>query len=350
MTSRERVRTLLDGRLPDRPPYFDLVRNDSVISHFAGETLTIENAAEVVYRAVSRAVDGTRPAIRLPQAEGTETLPDGRTTRTFRWTAWTEKVRFPNTEGFAAWLRDWLAAPLAWSESDVRWAEDIVRSHTDMEERLGDVALVWSSPVGEPLSGMCHHVGLEQFSYYLADCPDAIAAAVEHGFARSAEVARHFPFPAHVPAVFFGSDIALNTGPMFSPAYLRRHYFPGLKRVVDAFHAQGVKVLYHSDGNLMPILDDLADCGIDALNPIEVICGMDIREIHRRHPHLVLVGAIDVSQLLPFGTPDQVRAAVLRAIEDSEGRIMVGSSTELQYTVPLQNALAMIETVWEYRY
>lgn len=350
MTSKERVWTLLQGELPDRCPYFDLVRNDAVITHFAGEALTLENAPEVVYRAVSRAVDATRPAVRLPDREGVEVLPDGRQMRRFRWTTWIDKVRFADTEAFAAWLRQALEAPVEWSAADERNAQDTLRTYADLEARLDDVFLVWGSVCGDPLTGVCHTVSLEQFSYYLADCPDLIAAYIEHGFARAETLARHFPFPAHVRAVFLGSDIALNTGPMFRPAYLRQHYFPGIHRIVEAYHARGIKVLYHSDGNLMPILDDLAACGIDALNPIEVICGMDIREIHRRYPRLVLVGGIDVSQLLPFGTPQQVRDAVVRAIEDAEGRIMVGSSTELQYTVPLANALAMIEAAHAYRY
>ena len=47
---------------------------------------------------------------------------------------------------------------------------------------------------------------------------------------------------------------------------------------------------------------------------------------------------------LPFGKPEQVRGAVVKAIEDSEGKIMVGSSTELHDSVPLDNFLVMRET------
>jgi uroporphyrinogen decarboxylase len=109
-------------------------------------------------------------------------------------------------------------------------------------------------------------------------------------------------------------------------------------------------VLFHSDGNLNPILGDLVDAGIDGLNPIETLAGMDVPDIHRRYPHLFLCGGIDVSQLLPHGTPQHVREAVRRAIDGAGGRLMVGSSTELNNEVPLENYLALRETVLETRY
>jgi len=80
------------------------------------------------------------------------------------------------------------------------------------------------------------------------------------------------------------------------------------------------------------------------------MAGMDIAEIHRRHPRLIMAGGVDVSQLLPFGTAQQVKDTVTRAIEDAEGRIMVGSSTELNDDVPLANALALYETARGYRF
>jgi len=76
---------------------------------------------------------------------------------------------------------------------------------------------------------------------------------------------------------------------------------------------------------------------------------MDIKAIHSRYPHIVFAGGIDVTNLLPHGTPQQVRDAVHRAIEDSEGRILVGSSTEVHNDVPLENFLAMRDAAMGYR-
>ena len=66
MTSKERVKTLLDGQLPDRPPLYDVIRNDVVIEHFGGEKLTPENASDVVRRAHVSALDATKSFYKLP--------------------------------------------------------------------------------------------------------------------------------------------------------------------------------------------------------------------------------------------------------------------------------------------
>jgi uroporphyrinogen decarboxylase len=109
-------------------------------------------------------------------------------------------------------------------------------------------------------------------------------------------------------------------------------------------------VLFHSDGNLNPVLEDLVEAGIDGLNPIEVLAGMDIADVHHRHPHLFMAGGIDVSHLLPSGSPRAVKDAVKRAIDAAEGRIMIGSTTELNNEVPLENFLALRDAVLENPY
>lgn len=81
------------------------------------------------------------------------------------------------------------------------------------------------------------------------------------------------------------------------------------------------------------------------LNPIEVMAGMDIAEIHRRAPGLILAGGIDMSQLLPYGTPQHVKEAVDNAVRDAGGKIMIGSTSEFQDGIPLENYLAMRRAV-----
>jgi uroporphyrinogen decarboxylase len=160
----------------------------------------------------------------------------------------------------------------------------------------------------------------------------------------------HLPPDHGIEAVFSGDDIAFKSGPLLNPKWFARHYFHRLARICRAYHAQGIKVLFHSDGNLNLLLDGLAEAGIDGLNPIEVLAGMDVAEIHRRYPRLFMSGAIDVSQLLPLGTPRQVYDTVCRTIEAAEGRIMIGSSTELNDGVPLENYLALRDAVLGHPY
>jgi hypothetical protein len=97
-------------------------------------------------------------------------------------------------------------------------------------------------------------------------------------------------------------------------------------------------------------MDDLVAAGIDGLNPIEVQAGMDLADLHTRYPALIFFGGIDVSHLLPFGKPQEVQDAVVKAIEDTEGQILIGSSTEVINQVPLENFLAMREAAMNYNF
>ena len=69
----------------------------------------------------------------------------------------------------------------------------------------------------------------------------------------------------------------------------------------------------------------------------------------KRYPDLILAGGIDVSQLLPYGSPEDIKREVTKTIEDTEGKIMVGSSTEMHNDVPLENVIALIETARSYK-
>ena len=348
-SSRERVRTILRGDTPDRPALYDLIRNDAIVAHFAGEPATEENGREVVFRAYAPAIDATRPLIRTPNRDRTETLPDGRERRYSRWTIWTSPLRFATADDYVAEKKRLLDAwDAAWTPARQAALDAKLAEHADEQQRLGDVYRFLVGPC-EWIEGLYHEVGLDQFVYFLADYPDLIEQLVEMNARETILWAEHLPADREIDAVFLADDLAYRNGSIFNPRWLDRVYMPRLARIVEAFHRRKMKVLFHSDGNLWRILDALVSAGIDALNPIEVMAGMDVGEIHRRYPRLLLAGGIDVSDLLVFGTPEAVRETVRRTIDAAEGRIMVGSSTELHDAVPLGNFLAMRDAVLEYR-
>jgi len=339
------VRAVLQGETPDRPPLFDLLRNSAVIRHFTGEELTVDNGAELVYRAYAPAIDATRPMVKFPEREQTVMLPDGRKQVVYRWTTWTEHRHFADSAAYEQEKRAWVNGfDPAWTADHQAGLDGYFSAISDDCGKLGEVFYVPGIP-GPGMMGLYGEVGLENFAYYLADCPGIIAALLEMNTLYTERWFRNLPDDHGIEVGFLGDDIAFKSGPLFSPAWMRAHYFPRLARACTAAHARGIKVLFHSDGNLNPILDDLVTAGIDGLNPIEILAGMDVGDIHRRYPHLFMAGGIDVSQLLPFGTPGQVRDAVKKAIDDAEGRIMIGSSTELNEEVPLANYLALREEV-----
>ena len=345
--SIERVRTLINGGMPDRPPLFDLLRNDAALSHFSGELLTLENAERVVYDAFEPAVDATRPGVRMPHKEETITLEDGRIQRHFRWTAWTEHIKYASDDDYFAAKRSLMKAdPTDWGDGQIERMKEYFSGIQEHKRKLGEVFFV---PNGRTtgLMRLITESGLDQFIYRNADNPGLIDDLLEFETVRSLTFVDHLPEQHGLELVMVGEDIAFNTATMLSPGWFDEHFHHRLSRIVDAFHAKGIKVLFHSDGNLNEVLDGLVGAGIDALNPIEVLAGMDIEDLHSRYPELIFVGGIDVSQLLPLGTPEEVRGAVRKAIEDSEGQIMVGSSTELNDDVPLENYLALRDAVME---
>ena len=242
------------------------------------------------------------------------------------------------------------ADPWDWTDEDQSGLDNSIAGWAAMDKKSGDIARDFHFPGPPRLDGIFPEVGLMAFSYYMADCPDIIHRQIDYRFEKVVQAIEHSDLPEEAPVISEACDIAYKSGLLFSPDFLRKSFIPGYTRVCEAAHRKGRKVLFHSDGNLWEILDDLVMAGIDIIHPVEPLAGMDPGEIHRRYPHLILCGTIDVSQLLPFGTPQEIADQVMRNIEATEGKIMVGSSTEVNNEVPLENYLALHETVLGYTY
>lgn len=114
-------------------------------------------------------------------------------------------------------------------------------------------------------------------------------------------------------------DVAYKKSLFFSPAYWRKYFKPWVARITDAAHAAGLPVIYHGCGNVHAILEDYAEIGIDAYNPLEVKAGMDAVDLRRRYGHRIgFCGNSDV-QVWESGDRDAIRREVLRKLNAAKG-------------------------------
>ena len=360
MTARERVEAVLNHEKPDRIPIFDLIQHLPLIEHCTGEKVTLENGLDLLCRTIGDHLDLTR-GISAPAKEQMLVMDDGFVYRQEWWTRWQVKRPFEEVGGTLEFIRRnieeireshdteiWTFAGKAdvWGESNRTPQEQFLA----LQEKVGDNTVLFptESPVG--LDTAYYRTGLELFSYAYQDDPELVSewlgALNEHEIKRvhaTADVSLS-------PVALVYADIANKNKTLFSPAFLRKELFPRLKRLVDAWHEHGIKVIYHSDGDLWEVLDDFVAAGVDGINPLEPLCGMDVCDVKKAYPKLILMGGIDATSLLAYGTPEDVRHAVRRAIDSaaSRGGLILGSSTEIHPACRLENVLAMWDTILTY--
>ena len=352
LTKRERVMRTMRFQETDRVPLYDIFQNDAVIAHYGGQALTEDNVEYVKGLAIGRVLDLTRMADG-PQQPGIERDEHGLLLRHERWTSWIIERPFADMPQLVEWVKGEIKRSeaqtfdRAYAERFYRRIHDFqaVFAKADPTGRDDPTMMIVESGVG--LTEPYWMTDVEMFSYLIMDYPDLVDewlhARNEAELRRVAAIAD----PREIPLALTYDDIAYKTATLFSPKWLRKYWVPRLKRLVDAWHARDVLCVFHSDGSLWSVLDDLVDAGIDGLNPLEVLAGMTVQTVREKYPRLALTGGIDVSQLLVYGTPQEVREACHAAMAATNGRgYLMGTSTELHWDVTLENAIAMFESAW----
>jgi uroporphyrinogen decarboxylase len=154
-----------------------------------------------------------------------------------------------------------------------------------------------------------------------------------------------------VDGIWTGDDFGAQNGMMISPDMWRRIFKPRMAEVFQEFRSVNpdVMVMYHCDGAIAPILDDLIEIGLDVFNPVQPgVPGHEPSELKAKFgDRLSFWGAIDQQQLLPNGTPEQIDADVKAKIEalGPGGGYMVAPAHILQGDTPLENVEALIDAV-----
>lgn len=348
MNSKERCLAVLNHKDFDRYPLFDILTNDAAIEYYSGKKLTVENGKKVVHLALDNMVDATRWIIVYPQKEEKIIAEDGTIIEKKRWTTWYHKK-------FTLTLDD----VVKMVKNDIEYfsnTENIQKEADALDNRIEELVKIRNEFKNIFLFGnyliktglqLYTGIGLELFSYFINDYPELFDVYMKKGTEFKVNIINRAKRISDFPAIFDCEDIASKNGPLFSPLIMKTYFYPHLEMLIDAYHKKGVKFIFHTDGNVMPVLDELVATGIDGLNPLEIVAGMNLKEIRKKHKDLIMIGGIDCSQLLAFGTIEDVKKATRQAMMDAGPWYFPGSSTELHNNIPLENIKVMVDTVRE---
>jgi uroporphyrinogen decarboxylase len=193
-------------------------------------------------------------------------------------------------------------------------------------------------------------MGFESLMAAFGSEPQLVCGLVELSVATNLELAKEAARRG-ADFVFTGDDYAATDRPFVSPRMFREVLAGPLKRVMTGFKELGLPVIKHTDGNILPILEMIVESGIDALDPIDPVAGLDIGEMKRRHGgRLALKGNVDCAHTLTRGTEKQVveeTIGVMRKAGEGGG-LIVSSSNSIHSGVKPGNYLAMWNAIRMY--
>lgn len=158
-----------------------------------------------------------------------------------------------------------------------------------------------------------------------------------------------------VDVISYADDYGTNESQLISPAMFRAQIKPRLKILFTRIRelAPPVKLFFHSDGNLRPILPDFLELGVDILNPVQfTAAGMELKALKRDfgQDFVFWGGGVNTSGVLPFGSPQEVREDVRRNIAALApgGGFVFNTVHNILMDVPPENIIAMWEAWQEY--
>jgi uroporphyrinogen decarboxylase len=143
-----------------------------------------------------------------------------------------------------------------------------------------------------------------------------------------------------------GDDLGTQTGTLFSMKMFREFVLPRLKRAWQPYNDAGIPIILHSCGCLTDFIPDLLEIGLRVLEPVQPC--MDLAYLKRQFgKDLVFWGGIETQNLLPFGTPEQVKKMARKTIRTlgKGGGHIIGPSQEIMNDVPIENVKALVETI-----
>ena len=330
MTGLDRFMAALAGEEPDTVPIWELIINEPTLSAFHGPVDHLEFVDREDMDGVTIFENGQRTAI-----------GDGE---------WVDEwgIRFRAAEGGMPYPS---GGPIA-AHEDVQSYEppdpnaphrfDTLRQAVERFE--GKRAVVFLTHEAFEFS---HYLrGLDDLLMDYIDAPEFVhdlASIVSDYKIEVAEAA----IDVGADVIVSGDDYAHRQAPIMSARHFEEFSLPYLDKLVEAVHRKGVPLIKHTDGNIWSILEQMVDVGIDAIDPLEPIAGMDIGEVKRQYgDRVAVVGNVDCTEILTHAPIEEVVDAVKETIAKGSvgGGHILASSNSIHPGVRPENYKAMVES------
>jgi uroporphyrinogen decarboxylase len=261
------------------------------------------------------------------------------------YTEWIERRPFNNLSGFLAYLE--------------RKTEVISKTvpvlPVDFPERLefarqllGDTCIAIPY-LGAGLDALYPIAGWNIFAQAVVEAPEMVGAYLDALADNTVELVHlyaQYITADHCPVALGAySDIAYNRGLLVSPSFLKKALLPAVRKITSTYHEHGIKVIYHSEGDLMKVINDLITVNIDGINPLSSSENMDPVEVRNMYPDLVLWGGINERNVLVDGSIEQVRQEVERVVSGVRRGLILGSSGGVHPGCKVENCLEMVRVL-----
>jgi len=188
--------------------------------------------------------------------------------------------------------------------------------------------------------------GIENFLYDMAAEPECAQQLLDMIIRKNLVMLENILPCKDIDGILLGSDWGSQKDLLISPECFRRMIKGGEKQEYELIRKYGKDVFVHSCGNIVRVMDDLVEIGLQGLNPVQPEC-MDLKLLKENYgDSITFYGGISTQRTLPYGTPEDVIRETNEVVElmSKGGGYITAPSQEIQEDVPYENLIALIET------
>ncbi|MHB1347607.1 MAG: uroporphyrinogen decarboxylase family protein [Candidatus Humimicrobiaceae bacterium] len=366
LTSRERLIRTFKGEEVDHIPTYDILHNIPLIEYATGEKINPKNAEDLLCKAANKYLDLIRH-FAVPDYEGEKIVreDDGFAYRYEWWTGHIiDKPVYRTVEDAAKKIEE-DTEKIIKSTSEKKlcsalnnhvnlfyekfeYFEEVREEYKRINEKLGGTVMLGPEMTMPVPIAMFRH-GLDWWTYVYHDYPDIALRYIDASYEYELAFIDAYNDLEIMPFVCSAGSIGMDDRLLFSKEFFKEIVIPREQKIFDKFKEHNKYIVAFLDGYKLPVIRDFIDAGIDAVDPFEPYCSMDVKKFREEYPEKVICQPVDCTQLLPFGTVEAVKAVTLKAIKDSgERKILMGSTSEIHPNIKIENAVAMYETAQNY--